>query len=74
MNERIILKFLEFGPEKAQRMLSAAADFATSKPDGPVGWRAGTVYRGRYGTFLARWTATRTVVVEELEPKEAAGG
>lgn len=68
MNERIHLRFRDFDPAAAAEMTRIAASFAVVMLDKRTGKRRGVVYGRGPRRYLAYWTATRAVVVEELEP------
>ena len=65
-NERIRLEFIEFSPEKAERMLGVARHFAVAKIGGRPGHRAGTLVVCGDWRCLAYWTPSRCVVVKEV--------
>lgn len=65
-NETVTLRFVEFDPDHATRMLDCARTFAVDKFDGRPGLRYGTVYGFHGWQCIAYWTRARAVVVREL--------
>lgn len=68
--EVVILRFVDFDPERAEQMLRCARSFATGYTGGPTGERRGCVYGFGRWSCVAFWTRRRAVVVRELPADE----